>query len=261
MQGMDRDAKVNDAIRDLVIANRILASEGVVDAFGHASVRHPGDPSHYLLSCSRSPGIVVADDIIEFDLDSNALNRGDRPIYAERFIHGCIYKARPEVMAICHSHAHSLIPFTITDVPIKPVWAMSAAIGCCVPNWDIRDEFPDEGNFLVVNEACGRSLARTLDKNSACLLRGHGAVIAMTGIKAMVLASIGLKLNAEMLMQAHTLGAACKTPAIKYLSVAEVDSLNSILLSPFGLERAWEYWSVQCGYAAAPGASQSASNR
>jgi ribulose-5-phosphate 4-epimerase/fuculose-1-phosphate aldolase len=258
---VDRVAKVDEAIRDLVIANRILAAEGVVDAFGHVSIRHPENPARYLLSCSRSPGLVVADDIIEFDLESAPIDRGDRAIYAERFIHGCIYKARPEVMAICHSHAHSLIPFTVTDVPVEPIWAMSAAIGHHIPNWDIRDEFPNEGNFLVVNDACGQSLTRTLGKNSACLLRGHGAVIAMTGVKAMVMASIGLKLNAEMLMQAHTLAMACGKPTVKYLSPAEIDSLSSVLLSPFGLERAWAYWHVQSGYASASSEAQSASNR
>ncbi len=246
---MKKVAGFQEAVKELVVANRILASEGVVDAFGHVSIRHPTNAGRYLLSCSRSPGLVVAEDILEFDLDSSPIDQRGRSIYAERFIHGCIYEARPDVTAICHSHAHSLIPFAITEVPMMPVWAMSATIGRRVPNWDIRDDFPAEDNLLVVNAACGQSLARTLGDNSACLLRGHGAVIAMADIKSAVMASIGLKLNAEMQMQAHILGQAYGKPTVKALSGPEIDSLRSILLTPFGLDRAWEYWRVTAGCA------------
>ena len=168
------------AVRDLVVANRILGNEGVVDAFGHISIRHPENPGRYFLACSRSPGLVTEDDIVEFDLDSNRLDGTDRAIYAERFIHGCIYKARPDVMSVCHSHAHAVVPFTVTNTPIEPIWVMASGSGPDVPNWDIRDEFPNEGTMLVVNDATGRSLAKTLGAGRVCLLRGHGAVIATT---------------------------------------------------------------------------------
>jgi ribulose-5-phosphate 4-epimerase/fuculose-1-phosphate aldolase len=172
------------AIRELVVANRILANEGVVDAFGHISVRHPDNTGRYLLACSRSPGLVTAEDIVAFDLDSNRLDDTDRAIYAERFIHGCIYKARPDVMSVCHSHAHAVVPFTVTNTPIEPIWVMSSGSGAGVPNWDIRDEFPNDGTMLVVNDATGRSLAKTLGNGRVCLLRGHGAVIATGNLKA-----------------------------------------------------------------------------
>ena len=196
---------VNTAIRELMVANRILGNEGVVDAFGHISVRHPDNPARYFLACSRSPGLVTEDDIVEFDLDSNRLDGTSRAIYAERFIHGCLYKARPDVMSVCHSHAHAVVPFTVTDTPIEPIWVMASGSGSDIPNWDIRDEFPNEGTMLVVNDATGQSLARKLGAGRVCLLRGHGAVIATDGLKATVMVSIGLMCNAAMLIQAHTL--------------------------------------------------------
>ena len=168
----------NSAIHDLMVANRILANEGVVDAFGHISMRNPDNAGRYFLACSRSPGLVTEEDIIEFELDSNRLDNTDRAIYAERFIHGCIYKARPDVMSVCHSHAHAVVPFTVTNTPIEPIWVMSSGSGVNVPNWDIREEFPDEGTMLVVNDSTGRSLAKKLGDGRVCLLRGHGAVIA-----------------------------------------------------------------------------------
>ena len=169
--------RVQAAIRELVVANRILGNEGVVDAFGHISLRHPENAGRYFLACSRAPNLVTEDDIVEFDLDSNRLDGTNRAIYAERFIHGCLYKARPDVMSVCHSHAHAVVPFTVTNTPIEPIWVMASGSGSNVPNWDIRDEFPNEGTMLVVNDATGQSLACKLGAGRVCLLRGHGAVI------------------------------------------------------------------------------------
>ncbi len=242
--------RVQAAIRELVVANRILANEGVVDAFGHISVRHPEDAGRYLLACSRSPGLVTAEDIVEFDLDSNRLDGTSRAIYAERFIHGCLYKARPDVVSVCHSHAHAVVPFTVTNTPIDPIWVMAAGSGPGVPNWDIRDEFPNEGTMLVVNDATGRSLARTLGAGRVCLLRGHGAVIATDGLKSTVMVSIGLMCNAAMLIQAHTLLQGRGDSAVKHLSPAEMESTSQVLLGPLGLDRAWEYWRVRAGFPA-----------
>ena len=236
------------AVRELVVANRILANEGVVDAFGHISVRHPDNAGRYFLACSRSPGLVTEEDIVEFDLDSNRLDSTDRAIYAERFIHGCIYRGRPEVMSVCHSHAHAVVPFTVTNTPIEPIWVMSSGSGAGVPNWDIRDEFPNEGTMLVVNDASGRSLARALGNGRVCLLRGHGAVIATGNLKATVMVSIGLMCNAQMLIQAHTLAQGRGDAAVKHLSGAEIEATSRILLGPLGLERAWEYWRVRAGF-------------
>jgi ribulose-5-phosphate 4-epimerase/fuculose-1-phosphate aldolase len=243
------DENTRTAIRDLVIANHILGHEGVVDAFGHVSVRHPGNPDRYFLSRSRSPELIEATDILEFDLDSNGIDlRGQRP-YAERFIHGSVYKARADAMAVCHSHAYDLVPFTVTDTGIKPIWVFSASIGPEVPIWDIRDDFPDPTNMLIVNDEIGASMTRALGPRSACLLRGHGAVVATAGIKNTVMASMGLKLNAEMLLKAHLLAAARGSAAnIRYLSDGEIRSTTEVLYHPGALDRAWEYWSHRAGF-------------
>jgi HCOMODA/2-hydroxy-3-carboxy-muconic semialdehyde decarboxylase len=243
------DEATRAAIEDLVIANRILANEGVVDAFGHVSVRHPRDPGRYLLSRSRSPGIIEANDILEFDLDSNCLDSKGFGPYSERFIHGAVYKARPDVNAVCHSHAHELVPFTVTDTSIKPVWVFSASIGAEVPIWEIRDDFPDSTNMLVVDNPIGDSMARALGAGNAVLLRGHGAVIATADIKKTVMASMGLMFNADMLMKSHMLAASRGANAtIRHLSPGEVESTTEILYNPRGVNRAWEYWSHRAGF-------------
>ena len=154
---------------------------------------------------------------MEFDLDSNRLDGTNRAIYAERFYDGCLYKARPDVMSVCHSHAHAVVPFTVTNTPIEPIWVMASGSGSNVPNWDIRAEFPNEGTMLVVNDATGQSLARKLGAGRVCLLRGHGAVIATSELKATVMVSIGLMCNAAMLIQAHTLSQGRGDAAVKRL--------------------------------------------
>jgi ribulose-5-phosphate 4-epimerase/fuculose-1-phosphate aldolase len=245
----DTDENTRNAIRDLVIANRILANEGVVDAFGHVSVRHPGNPGRYFLSRSRSPGLIEPSDILEFDLDSNCIDARGHRLYSERFIHGSVYKARADAMSVCHSHAHELVPFTVTGTSIKPVWVFSASIGPEVPVWEIRDAFPDSSNMLIVSDEIGASMARALGPGSALLLRGHGAVIATGSLKNTVMVSMGLMLNAEMLMKSHLLAAARGTNAnIRYLSDGEVRSTTDVLYNPNGLDRAWEYWSHRAGF-------------
>lgn len=243
------DEKVRAAIRDLVIANHILGHEGVVDAFGHVSIRHPDNPGRYFLSRSCSPELIEEEDILEFDLDSNCIDlKGYRP-YSERFIHGSVYKARPDVSAVCHSHAHELVPFTVTETAIKPIWVFSASIGPEVPIWEIRDDFPDPSNMLIINDDIGASMCRALGDRNAVLLRGHGAVIATPDIKNTVMVSMGLMLNADMLMKSHFLAAARGANAnIRYLSEGEVKSTTEVLYNPRGLNRAWEYWSHRAGF-------------
>jgi HCOMODA/2-hydroxy-3-carboxy-muconic semialdehyde decarboxylase len=244
----ERSESVRAALRNLMIANRILGQEGVVDAFGHISIRHPENPGRYFLSRSRSPELVVEDDLIEFDLDSKAIDLDNRVPYAERFIHGSIYQARAEVTSVCHSHAHVLIPFTIVDAPVGAVWVMASSIGVSVPNWDIRDDFPDEKTMLVINAAIGHSLARALGDRPACLMRGHGAVIATSDVKRTVLTSIGLMLNADMQTRAHLLSLGRPDARVKALSAAEVESTRAVLFSPLGLDRAWEYFATRAGF-------------
>ena len=138
------------AMRDLVIGNRILANEGVVDAYGHLSVRHPDNPERYLMSCSRAPGLVTLADIMEFTLDGEAVDPRDRAPYAERFIHGAIFERRPDVGSVVHNHSHAVIPFGVTGVKLRPLVHVGAAIGTEIPVWDIRDKF-GHTNLLVVD--------------------------------------------------------------------------------------------------------------
>jgi ribulose-5-phosphate 4-epimerase/fuculose-1-phosphate aldolase len=180
------------SIGDLVIANRILATENVVDAYGHVSIRHPQKPDRYLLSRSLSPEFVTRDDIIEFKLDGEPV--GDtRPPYLERFIHGAIYEARPEINAVIHSHAEDILPFSISKTPMCCVAHVASDMGTHVPVWDIADKFGDETNLLVINMAQGRDMARILGKNSVVLMRGHGFSAAAEGLLKLVRLSVYLR--------------------------------------------------------------------
>jgi ribulose-5-phosphate 4-epimerase/fuculose-1-phosphate aldolase len=160
---------LTDLIAELALANRILAHEGVLDAFGHVSVRHPSDPGRYLLSRSRSPLLIEPGDILEYTLDSAPVRPPKVHLYAERVIHGCIYQARSDVMAVCHHHAPAVMPFCIAGKPIVPVFHLGAAMGEEAPFWDQHDEFGDT-NLLVVKPEEGRSLARTLGRHAAVLM-------------------------------------------------------------------------------------------
>src|SRR2546425_2082486 len=165
------------AIRDLVVANRILAHEDVVDAYGHVSIRPPRDASRYLLARSLSPELVERDDIMAFQLDGTPVGGDSRQPYLERFIHGAIYEARPDVHAVVHAHAEAVLPFTITTTPLQPVIHSGSFIGAHVSVWDIRDNFGDT-NLLVANMAQGRDLARCLGGDNVALMRGHGFAAA-----------------------------------------------------------------------------------
>jgi ribulose-5-phosphate 4-epimerase/fuculose-1-phosphate aldolase len=234
--------RASQASHQLVVANRILAREGVLDIFGHVSVRHPERPDRYLLACSRSPELVQEKDILEFDLDSNPIDDQGQTLYSERPIHGCIYRARPDVMAVCHNHAHSLLPFGVTGRPLKPVFHVGAAIGREVPVWEIRDEFGDSTNLLVTDNDRGCSLARALGPGSTCLMRGHGSVVASQDLRSTVYVAITLMQNAAILSEALKMG------EVNYLSPGEVRELGPRVLAPRSLDRAWEYWCQRAGY-------------
>src|SRR3989449_5406253 len=196
---------LDKAFRDVVIANRILANEGVVDAYGHVSVRHPLDPTRYLLSRSRAPELVERGDIIEFDLEGKPVGGDTRPPYLERFIHGAIYEARPEVQAVVHAHAEAVLPFTVSTTPLRPVVHMASFIGARIPVWDIRDSFGDT-NLLVVNMAQGRDLARGLGAERVVLMRGHGFSAAGRSLPEAIRIAVYLPLNAPGLSEALRLG-------------------------------------------------------
>jgi ribulose-5-phosphate 4-epimerase/fuculose-1-phosphate aldolase len=176
---------LTDVIEELCVANRILSHEGVLDAFGHVSVRHPTDPNRYLLARSRSPLLIEPDDILEYKLDSEPVKRTSARLYSERVIHGCIYQARSDVMAVCHHHAPAVMPFCVSGKPIVPVFHVGATIGEQTPFWDQADEFGDT-NLLVVKPEEGQSLARTLGRHWVVLMRRHGATVAGTSLKELV---------------------------------------------------------------------------
>ena len=194
-----------DLRRDLATAYRIVANEGILDAFGHISVRHPGNPQRYFLSRSRAPGLVQPEDILEYDLDFNPIVPPTMRPYSERVIHGEIFKARPDVNAVCHHHAPSIMPFAISGVPLVPVFHLGAAMGRSAPFWDSRDEFGDT-NLLVVKPEEGASLARALGNHSVVLMRRHGATVVGGGLRELVFRTIYSAKNAEHQLAAHVLG-------------------------------------------------------
>ncbi len=228
------------ALRDVVIANRILAHEGVVDAYGHVSVRHPLDPTRYLLSRSRAPELVERGDIVEFDLEGKSVGGDTRAPYLERFIHGAIYEARPDVQAVVHAHAEAVLPFTISATPLWPVVHMASFIGARIPVWDIRDNFGDT-NLLVVNTAQGRDLARGLGGERVALMRGHGFVAAGRSLPEAVRIGVYMPVNARVLLDALRLG------EVKALSRGEIEAHASMKPDDPAMWRAWEYWAVRAG--------------
>src|SRR5512140_581143 len=163
-------------ILDLVIASRTLAEHGVIDAYGHATVRSEADPQRYYMARNVAPELATEEDILEFDLDSNAIDARGRAIYQERFIHGEIYKARPDVKAIVHNHSPSVVPFACTGCEMKPIFHMSAFIGLGIPDWDIRDAQKGT-DMLVKSPYLGAHLAERLANHPAVLMRGHGSTV------------------------------------------------------------------------------------
>jgi ribulose-5-phosphate 4-epimerase/fuculose-1-phosphate aldolase len=186
---------------EIALANRILSHEGVLDAFGHVSARHPDDPNKYLLSRSRAPELVEPDDIIVFDLESNPAEKTDARFYGERVIHGEIFKARPDVMAVCHHHAASMMPYVISSAPLVPVFHLGATLGQSLPNWDQREEF-GVTNLLVLKPEEGASLAKALGPYWTVLMRRHGATVAGTTLRELVFRCIYGCRNAEFLTEA-----------------------------------------------------------
>jgi len=226
---------LSELIEELVLANRILSNEGVLDGFGHVSVRHPSDPGRYLLSRARAPLMVEPDDILEYTLDSEPVKRSSARPYSERVIHGCIYQARSDVIAVCHNHAPAVLPFCVAGKTIVPVFHVGATIGEQTPFWDQADEFGDT-NLLVTKPEEGQSLARALGKHSVVLMRRHGATVVGGGLKELVSRSIFLCQNAEYLMHAYRLGT--PTP----LRPGEVKLAGGVNVMPTVVSRTWEYW-------------------
>jgi ribulose-5-phosphate 4-epimerase/fuculose-1-phosphate aldolase len=233
----------NAAISELVIANRIVAHLKLVDSFGHVTVRNPENPHRFFMSRSRAPSLVTKDDILEFNLDSSPVDlRGFNP-YKERFIHGALFTARPDVMAVCHNHAHELLPLAVTKTAMRPALHSASVIGHHVPVWDIRDEFGDT-DLLVASNEMGDSLARAVGQGRAALMRGHGSVIAGRSLRDVVFTTYYLRLNAEVLIKAMSMG-----KDVTYLSAGEVDKSGELHSQPLSQGRAWEEWCLQAGVA------------
>jgi len=223
-------------IEDLVAANRILAIEGVLDGWGHVSVRHDRDPNRFLLSRSLAPELIGAGDILEFDLDNNAVDAKGQDLYTERFIHGEIYKARPDVKAICHTHAPPVIPYGVTNVALKPMYHRAAFIGLGVPVFEIRDA-AGITDMLIRDPALGRALAQSIADKPAVLMRGHGATVVGPSIPRLVGRSIFLALNAMLQTQAMLIS---QGGPINFLDAGEVRLIEA--REGYGLGRAWKAW-------------------
>ena len=224
-----------EELKDLVAAYRILASHGVIDAYGHVSLRSPRNPNRYYVARSLAPELVTEEDLIEYDLDSRPIDDRGHESVRERFIHGEIFKARPEVMAVVHNHSPSVIPFSVTGVPMRAVFHMAAFVGEGLPNFEIRD-FEKGTDLLVKTPALGLSLAKTLGGKPAALMRGHGAVVIGENLPRAVGRSIYLELSARLQMQAIAL--AGPGGRITYLDESEVKASDPVQ----NYARAWPMW-------------------
>jgi ribulose-5-phosphate 4-epimerase/fuculose-1-phosphate aldolase len=219
-------------IEDLVAANRILAQNGVLDAWGHVSIRHPNNPERYLLSRARAPGLVSAEDIMEFDLDSNPVDQQGRRVFLERFIHGEAYRARPDVNAVVHSHSPTVIPFTVTEEPLRAISHIASFLACGCPVFEIRDVGITNG-LLVANSKQGAALAKTLGDKPVALMRGHGNLVVASDIPRVVHRALYTEINAQQLATALSF----KRP-IKYVEADEAQD-------PKRLGDSWELWKTQ----------------
>jgi ribulose-5-phosphate 4-epimerase/fuculose-1-phosphate aldolase len=206
----------------------------VVDAFGHVSARDPSNPSHFLMSRSLAPALVTADDIMEFDLDGNAIDARGRPVFLERFIHAEIYKARSDVMSVVHTHSPGVIPFSVSKAPLRALFHNAAFLAGGVPVWDIAREF-GATNMLVRDGNIGKSLARALADKSVVLMRGHGDVAVGPDVKIAVFRAYYTDVDARLQAQAIGLGS-----EVTYLSADEGVQADTVNLAI--IDRVWTLW-------------------
>lgn len=232
-------------IADLVIANRILADQGVVDGFGHVSVRSVKNPSHFFISRSRAPAMVTADDILEYDVDDRSYDARGRRSYLERFIHAEIYRARPDVKAVIHSHSPSVIPFSISSVPLRPVAHTAGFLVRAVPVFEIRDAGGEQTDMLIRTPALGAALAKKLGPATVVLMRGHGDTVVGQTLKTAVLHAIYTESNARIQAAALQLGS-----PITYLNEVEAEKIG--IENDNQVERSWEIWKLRAEERGAP---------
>jgi ribulose-5-phosphate 4-epimerase/fuculose-1-phosphate aldolase len=228
----DSIAQVRERIS---LANRLLANEGILDAFGHVSMRHPTDPDRFFISRHRAPKLVQPSDVLEFTLDLKPVVPTNVRLYGEMVIHSCIYEARPDVTAVVHHHAPTILPYCISGMALKPVYHLGATMGAHVPFWDSRDDFGDTP-LVVVKPEEGRSLAKALGKHWTILMRRHGATVAATSVRELIFRTIYTCRNAELQSQAHAHG------QVDALTPAEAEKASAYNLQPNPVERAWDFW-------------------
>src|SRR5215472_9580139 len=227
-----------ETLYELIVSTRILCNENVLDAFGHVSVRHPHDPQRYFISRHRAPELAEVSDLVELTLDSEPVRPTEFRLYSEKVIHGEIYKARPDVHAVVHHHAHAVLPYAISGQEIVPVFHLGAVMGK-VQFWDRRDEFGDT-NMLVVKPEEGASLARALGNHWIVLMMRHGVTVAGTSVRDCIFRSVFSARNAEYQVRAMTIGS-----TITSLSPGETRLAGQISAKTTGLTRSWEYWSMR----------------
>jgi ribulose-5-phosphate 4-epimerase/fuculose-1-phosphate aldolase len=227
--------EVKEACYELAVANRIIAHEGVLDAFGHVSMRHPLHSDRYLLARSRAPELVESTDVLEFTLDSEPITTTNAALYGERVIHGCIYKARPDINTVCHHHSSAILPYCITGVELVPVYHQGATLGVKAPVWDSRTEFGNT-NVMVIEPEEGESLAQALGLHSMVLMRRHGATVVGANVRECVFRTIYSNRNAEIQWRSLLLS------KIEPLNQGEAERAGPHNLKPIPLARAWEYW-------------------
>ena len=232
---------VESARRDLVAANRILGHEGILDAYGHVSVRHPEDPTRFLLSRARAPELVEETDVLEFDLDGEAVHETGAVAYLERFIHAAIYEARPDVHAVCHNHTLSILPFSISATPLRATIYDSRPFGDGVPVWDIADEFGTATDLLVRTIDQGRSLARTLGDRTLALMRGHGSAVVARDARHVVSACLAMDRGARAQLSTVLLGPTRPGDA------SELEPTTGLDLDVSSDARVWEYLCRRAG--------------
>ncbi|WP_168879674.1 class II aldolase/adducin family protein [Rhizobium sp. P28RR-XV] len=224
-----------ELVRELAIANRILFQQGVLDAFGHVSVRHDKRPDRFLLARNMAPALVTEGDIVEFDLAGNPVDAAGRPVYLERFIHSEVYKARPDVIAVVHSHSPSVVPFgVVKSVPFRAVCHMSGFIGDSTPIFEIREVCGDGSDLLVRNGQQGAALATTLGSRNVVLMRGHGSTVVGSTLRQAVFRAVYTETNAKLQSEALRLG------TVTYLSAAEGEATDVSVSSQ--IDRAWNLW-------------------
>ena len=220
---------------DIACAYRILAEHGVIDAYGHVSARSDRDPNRYIMARHLAPELVTEDDLIEYDLDSNPIDDNGRESVRERYIHGEIYKARPDVKAVVHNHSPSVVPFSVTGAKMRGLFHMAAFVGDGLPNFEIR-KAQKGTDLLVKTPYLGRALAKTLGGAPAALMRGHGSVTVGETLPRAVGRSVYLEMSAQMQLQAMLL--AGRGGKLAYLDKAEVKA--SVPHQEYN--RAWPLW-------------------